>query len=140
MATKPPLYRGQARSSRKPFQRVQTQRTVTSRQARERAKRVKIRDGFTCMNKQCGRMTHQLQCDHVIPIAYGGSEDDGNCQALCVQCHSVKSMLESNGMPLHNPSDFPTTYDRAKRLTVATVSDDETVNVSEIMIYFSTPS
>ena len=34
-----------------------------------------------------GRPAVLLQCDHIIPIAEGGTSDRSNLRALCVACH-----------------------------------------------------
>ncbi|CAN0037389.1 unnamed protein product, partial [Ectocarpus sp. 6 AP-2014] len=33
-------------------------------------------------------------CDHIIPVTYGGSSDIDNLQLLCVPCHRIKTGLE----------------------------------------------
>lgn len=33
--------------------------------------------------------------DHIIPLAFGGTDDDDNVQCLCHDCHAIKSALES---------------------------------------------
>lgn len=49
------------------------------------------RDGFRC--RYCGRKPPdiQLQCDHIIPIAKGGSNDQSNLAAACEDCNFGKS-------------------------------------------------
>ena len=42
-----------------------------------------------------GRTTLATQRDHIIPLAEGGTDDDGNPLALCHACHEVKSKAES---------------------------------------------
>lgn len=32
--------------------------------------------------------------DHIVPLAWGGSDDRGNKQPLCHQCHDAKSLEE----------------------------------------------
>ncbi len=34
-------------------------------------------------------------CDHVVPIAEGGSDDESNLQTLCQSCDKVKTQSES---------------------------------------------
>lgn len=44
-----------------------------------------------------------LQCDHILPIKYGGLDDwEGNGQALCPQCHAKKTF----GIPQTNSSNI----------------------------------
>ncbi|WP_410934349.1 HNH endonuclease [Pseudomonas sp. W5-01] len=52
-----------------------------------------MRDQYTCQS--CGTVTLDLEVDHIINIAQGGSDDDANLQALCVPCHKVKTAQES---------------------------------------------
>jgi len=53
-----------------------------------------IRDKYTC--QQCGYIGADLECDHIINLAVGGDEEDTNLQALCKDCHSLKTAKESN--------------------------------------------
>lgn len=50
------------------------------------AQRVRIfrRDGWTC--QYCGEWAGSL--DHIIPVAYGGKNDDANLVACCKRCNS----------------------------------------------------
>ncbi|OPY88823.1 MAG: HNH endonuclease [Smithella sp. PtaU1.Bin162] len=51
--------------------------------------RILLRDDYTC--KHCGRVSVDLEIDHIIPLYLGGKEDDNNRQALCNECHAIKS-------------------------------------------------
>ena len=42
-----------------------------------------------------GRVSFATQRDHIIPLAEGGKDDDGNVQGLCRDCHDAKSKQES---------------------------------------------
>ncbi len=48
------------------------------------------RDGFRC--RSCGKAPPEveLQIDHIIPIAQGGSNDISNLQTLCKTCNRRK--------------------------------------------------
>ena len=132
MATRPPLYQGTPRSSRKPYERQGRKRTVVGNDSIRRSKRIKVRDNFTCQNKQCNVVTHQLQVDHKVPVAYGGEERDDNCQCLCIPCHKVKSALEAQGLLLPNPSDYPTQYSEAKAIAIKSQQSDDVVDAGKL--------
>lgn len=50
--------------------------------------RIFKRDNYTC--QYCGRSGVRLECDHVIPVAQGGSSDDGNLATACFDCNRSK--------------------------------------------------
>lgn len=54
------------------------------------------RDKFTCAG--CGLIRMDHDCDHVIPLEQGGSNEDDNLQLLCSGpdgCHARKSKAEA---------------------------------------------
>lgn len=55
--------------------------------------RILLRDQYTC--RCCGGVTHELEVDHIINVAEGGSDDDSNLQSLCVPCHQAKTGAEA---------------------------------------------
>lgn len=55
--------------------------------------RILLRDQYTC--QACHRVTHELEVDHIVNVAQGGSDDDANLQSLCVPCHKAKTAQES---------------------------------------------
>ena len=60
---------------------------------RRKREAILIRDNYTC--KVCGLTTKDLEVDHITNVAQGGTDDDGNLQAICVPCHKAKTALES---------------------------------------------
>lgn len=52
------------------------------------------RDNYTCVH--CGKITVDLEVDHVVNLAAGGTDDWGNLQSLCVPCHKIKTAKEAN--------------------------------------------
>ena len=49
------------------------------------------RDGYKCL--ECGKTNKEttLHCDHIIPIAQGGTDELDNLQTLCQACNLAKS-------------------------------------------------
>lgn len=52
-------------------------------------KRILLRDDYAC--RKCGRVSVELEIDHVVPLYLGGRESDSNRQSLCSECHAIKS-------------------------------------------------
>ncbi|RBO52972.1 HNH endonuclease [Rhodovulum sp. BSW8] len=59
-------------------------------------KRVMQRDSWLCQPcLRTGRVTPATECDHVVPKAQGGTDDEGNLQAICADCHKAKTEREA---------------------------------------------
>ena len=54
---------------------------------------IHLRDEWTCCS--CGRVTMELELDHIVNVAQGGTDDEVNLQSLCVPCHKKKTSKES---------------------------------------------
>ena len=57
---------------------------------------VLLRDNYTCV--KCGLVSMANECDHIIPLEQGGSNDMENMQTLCGGpdgCHAKKTALEA---------------------------------------------
>ncbi|MCF3100952.1 HNH endonuclease [Streptomyces roseoverticillatus] len=52
------------------------------------------RDRFTC--QQCGSR-QQLEVDHIVPVARGGTWDLRNLRTLCRSCHRLKTHEDRTG-------------------------------------------
>jgi hypothetical protein len=46
------------------------------------------RDDYTC--RYCGQRGGRLECDHVVPLARGGSNDLDNLTTACMPCNRSK--------------------------------------------------
>ena len=58
--------------------------------------RILKRDMYLCQAcLKLGRTTPATQVDHITPKAQGGTDDDGNLQAICAACHLEKSLAEA---------------------------------------------
>ena len=55
--------------------------------------KIHLRDEWTCCS--CGRVTMELELDHIVNVAQGGTDDEVNLQSLCVPCHKKKTSKES---------------------------------------------
>ena len=40
------------------------------------------------------RVTMELELDHIVNVAQGGTDDESNLQSLCVPCHKKKTQME----------------------------------------------
>jgi 5-methylcytosine-specific restriction endonuclease McrA len=49
---------------------------------------VYFRDDYTC--QYCGERGGKLECDHVVPLARGGSNDISNLVTACFKCNRSK--------------------------------------------------
>ena len=49
------------------------------------------RDGYRCL--ECGATNKdiQLEIDHIIPVAQGGTDELNNLQTLCMTCNRAKN-------------------------------------------------
>lgn len=58
--------------------------------------RILGRDHYLCRacGKPAGKSAH---CDHIVPKAEGGADNDENLQTLCQRCHSKKTARENRG-------------------------------------------
>lgn len=54
---------------------------------------VALRDQYTC--QECGHVTQEGDCDHVVPEFKGGKTEMANLQWLCRPCHATKTERES---------------------------------------------
>ena len=48
-----------------------------------------------CLKKQPPIFSAAYGVDHVIPVSEGGTDDEENLQAICRECHSLKTQKES---------------------------------------------
>jgi 5-methylcytosine-specific restriction protein A len=77
-----------------------TSRTGT---AEHKARRLRIlhRDPW-CRLKYGGCQGASVICDHIIPLAAGGADEDWNCQGACQSCSDKKTSQEAHYMAGHN--------------------------------------
>lgn len=58
--------------------------------------RILLRDAGLCQPcHEADRVTAATEVDHITPRAEGGTDDDGNLQAICTTCHRAKTVREA---------------------------------------------
>lgn len=69
-------------------------RHYTTKAWAEKRRRILVRDACVC--QACGSIASgpEAHVDHIVPLADGGADDDGNLQTLCRPCHSKKTIGE----------------------------------------------
>lgn len=65
---------------------------ITGPKLQKIRRRILLRDGYAC--RVCGRVSVDLEVDHIVPLHLGGAESDANRQALCCECHRLKNIEE----------------------------------------------
>ncbi len=67
-----------------------------------------------CLKRGITKCTEEI--DHIVPLAFGGTDTDDNIQGLCLDCHQIKSASENashEGAATHpdwlKPSAIPLT-------------------------------
>jgi 5-methylcytosine-specific restriction enzyme A len=55
------------------------------------------RDNYTCVKCEYHGTPNagDLNADHIVPSAEGGTDDLDNLQTLCVPCHNTKTLQEA---------------------------------------------
>ncbi|MGH3578677.1 MAG: HNH endonuclease, partial [Mycobacterium sp.] len=67
--------------------------------AEHKARRLRVlkRDGYQCQLRYAGTCVGSAtDCDHIIPLSEGGTDNDDNCCAACRPCHQRKSSHEGH--------------------------------------------
>ncbi|MFE5009756.1 HNH endonuclease [Streptomyces sp. NPDC056696] len=77
--------------TRKSWNRTSARNASRPRDWSKRRSRILVRDRFTC--QQCGSHK-ELEVDHIVPVARGGSWEPDNLWALCKTCHKRKTYSE----------------------------------------------
>ena len=63
-------------------------------------KRILERDRYLCQPcKRASMVVAASQVDHIKPKAKGGTDDDGNLEAICKTCHDIKTIKDAGGRP-----------------------------------------
>lgn len=76
---------------RRSWDRVSPRNAARPADWSRRRAHVLARDRFRC--QRCGAQT-QLEIDHIVPVARGGSWDPDNLWVLCRSCHRSKTYDE----------------------------------------------
>lgn len=57
-----------------------------------RRRRILARQGPICARSDCDLPWSEI--DHIVPLAMGGAEADGNCEGLCTAHHAEKTVRD----------------------------------------------
>jgi 5-methylcytosine-specific restriction endonuclease McrA len=73
-----------------------------ARNVTEREKKTVASSQRWCCNVCADLLNHTYEIDHVVPLYGGGTNERANLQALCCNCHSLKTSkdLDVYGTPL----------------------------------------
>lgn len=63
-------------------------RRLSSGEWKAARKRIFARDNWTC--RYCASVGGRLECDHVVPVSRGGSNEDANLVTACRTCNQAK--------------------------------------------------
>ena len=90
---------------------------IVGRELQRIRDRVLLRDEYTC--RKCGRVTVDLEVDHIVPLGDGGPEGDNNRQCLCKDCHIKKTAKElfDKGL-IHNIDEYISSHNAKKTFTL----------------------
>lgn len=72
-------------------------RRLKGRTLQNERRRVFARDRYTCQICDLITLPAQLELDHRIPLASGGTHADSNLQTACKPCHELKTADEQPG-------------------------------------------
>ncbi len=95
MPQRPPVFKAPGAVERKPWasNAFKDKRKRGRAGQRERAA-VLLEEPFCRICLAAGREVRADIVDHIMPLAWGGSDDRSNKQALCNPCHEAKSLAE----------------------------------------------
>lgn len=68
---------------------------IRGRELQRRRARLFAASPWCVVCLQAGRRTRATIRDHIVPLAEGGTEDESNEQALCLDCSDLKTVTES---------------------------------------------
>jgi len=70
---------------------TRSQQRMTGRRLQARRLRVWSRDPYCAGCGELTRFPDGFQLDHIVALANGGEDTEGNCQVLCHPCHEAKT-------------------------------------------------
>ena len=68
---------------------------------RRKRERILKRDQYLCRCDDCaqlGRIREAHEVDHILALAHGGTDDDGNLRAINRDCHKAKTQREAKSI------------------------------------------
>ena len=96
MPARPPAFKAPGSRNRKPWATALAYHDRRKRGRagmRERAQ-VLSEEPYCMVCLKAGKRVASDEVDHIRPLAWGGSDDRSNKQALCIPCHAAKSAAE----------------------------------------------
>ena len=81
------------KTERGPWASRNKPKRLRGRKSQERRKRIAERVGYKC--EVCGRVTAKGIADHIIPLAFGGKDEEDQMQWICHDCSQTKTKEES---------------------------------------------
>ena len=95
MPSRPPTLRIKPRAQRKAWAGTERTKRVRGRAGVEQRHRFLAEHPLCVECEKEGKTAAAVIVDHVIPLAEGGADDDGNKQGLCVPHDKAKSAAEA---------------------------------------------
>ena len=96
MPARPPVFRPKGWIERKAWERpkLYPDRRKRGRAGQRDRAEVIAAEPFCRKCLAEGKKVKTDKVDHIVPLAWGGSDDRGNKQGLCDPCHDAKSKAE----------------------------------------------
>lgn len=104
MATKPKTLKRRALTARHEPEPVTYGQGRGGRPWRRLRDQIMERDGYLCQCPACKKRPVPLvahEVDHIKPVAFGGTDDPSNLQAISKECHRIKSAQEARRGRVH---------------------------------------
>jgi 5-methylcytosine-specific restriction protein A len=69
---------------------------LTGRPWRRLRDQILERDNYLCQEHyRQGKLVAAAEVDHIVAVTAGGNDDESNLEAICTECHKVKTQADS---------------------------------------------